>query len=324
MTQFNSNNQRVQNFALIGAAGFVAPRHLKAIKDCHHNLVAALDPFDNVGVLDKYFPEAQFFLEFERFDRHLEKLRRLNSPQKVSYVSICSPNYLHDAHCRSALRLGANAICEKPLVINPWNLDALCELELDFGKKIFTILQLRLHPEVVKLKKLIESNPEKSWEVQLNYITARGAWYLRSWKGDEEKSGGVITNIGIHLFDLLIYLFGPVTHYQMNDFAATKAQGNLEFKNAFVSWFLSVDKNDIPMEARPAMTYRALNIGEYSLEFSQGFENLHTLSYQNILNGQGFGIEEARAAIELTYYLRKSFNKTQTKQEYHYERLLHS
>lgn len=297
--------ENVKNFALIGAAGFVAPRHLRAIKETQNRLVVALDKFDSVGVLDQYFPETQFFLEFERFDRHLEKLRRQNSAQKVDYVSICSPNYLHDAHCRSALRLGAHAICEKPLVINPWNLDVLSDLEKEYERKIFTILQLRLHPQVQKLKKMIAAAPpEKKFQVDLIYITARGPWYFQSWKGDPEKSGGIITNIGIHLFDLLIYLFGPVKTQEVWERGDKKASGLLEFGQAQVRWFLSVDFIDIPTSSHPARSFRALKIDEEVLELSQGFENLHTESYKNVLNGTGFGLEEARASVELTHKIR--------------------
>ena len=295
----------MKNFALIGAAGYIAPRHMKAIKETGNNLVAALDKHDNVGILDSYFPEADFFTEFERFDRHLDKLKRQG--QKIDFISICSPNYLHDSHIRFALRLGANAICEKPLVLNPWNVDALAEIEKETGRKIFTILQLRLHPAIIDLKKMIDNGPaEKIYDVTLTYLTSRGNWYHISWKGDQQKSGGIATNIGIHFFDMLTWVFGPlkgsVVEFHLND----RAKGILQFEKAKVSWFLSIDYNDIPemVKASGKRTFRSLTIENREIEFSDGFTDLHTKSYQELLKGNGFGLTDARPAIEIAYAIR--------------------
>jgi UDP-N-acetyl-2-amino-2-deoxyglucuronate dehydrogenase len=297
----------MKNFALIGAAGYIAPRHMKAIKETGNRLVCALDPYDGIGIIDSYFPQADFFTEPERFDRHLDKLRR-QGENKIDYVSICSPNYLHDAHIRMALRNDAHAICEKPLVLNPWNLDALQEIEQESGKRIYTILQLRLHPSIQKLKKQIEEGPkDKVYEVDLTYITSRGRWYFFSWKGDPQKSGGVTTNIGVHFFDMLGWVFGKLKGIEVETNKAEKAKGRLYFENANINWFLSVDENDLPAEAAEAgkRTYRKINIGEHELEFSEGFTDLHTLSYQDILNGGGFGIEAVRKSIEIVSGIRK-------------------
>lgn len=296
----------MKNFAIIGAAGFVAPRHLKAIKETGNNLVAALDKHDNVGVLDSYFPNADFFTEFERFDRHLDKLKRKG--QNVDYVSICSPNYLHDSHIRFALKHGADAICEKPLVLNPWNVDALDEIEKETGQKIYTILQLRLHPAIIALKKKIEDGPkDKIYNVDLRYITSRGNWYHISWKGELAKSGGIATNIGIHFFDMLLWIFGAVKSNQVKTHTHSHAEGYLEFERARVKWFLSIDYDHIPDAVRAAgkRTFRTLTIENEELEFSEGFTDLHTLSYQQILRGYGFGIQDARPAIEMVHAIRK-------------------
>jgi UDP-N-acetyl-2-amino-2-deoxyglucuronate dehydrogenase len=295
----------MKNFALIGAAGFIAPRHLKAIKETGNNLVAALDKHDNVGILDSYFPEADFFVEFERFDRHLDKLKRKG--QSVDYITICSPNYLHDSHIRFALRYGANAICEKPLVLNPWNVDALAEIEKETGKKIFTILQLRLHPSIIALREKVLSGPkDKIYDVDLRYITSRGHWYNASWKGDESKSGGVATNIGIHFFDMLIWIFGSVKKINVEAKDAHHASGTLELERAKVKWFLSIKYEHIPEKVRLAgkRTYRTLTLEGEELEFSEGFTDLHTKSYEEILKGNGFGLEEARASVNLVYQIR--------------------
>lgn len=295
----------MKNFALIGAAGFVAPRHMKAIKETGNNLVAALDKHDNVGVLDSYFPGADFFTEFERFDRHLDKLKRKG--QKVDYASICSPNYLHDSHIRFALRYGANAICEKPLVLNPWNVDALDEIEKETGNKVYTILQLRLHPSIIALREKIQKSPaNKVYDVDLRYITSRGRWYHISWKGDVIKSGGIATNIGIHFFDMLIWIFGSVKASNIKSHTDTKAEGFLELERARVNWFLSIDINDVPDEARikGARTYRSLKIENEEIEFSEGFTDLHTRSYKEILAGNGYGISDARPSIELVHQIR--------------------
>jgi UDP-N-acetyl-2-amino-2-deoxyglucuronate dehydrogenase len=295
----------MKNFALIGAAGYIAPRHMKAIKETGNNLVAALDKHDNVGILDSYFPNADFFTEFERFDRHLDKLRRQG--KKVDYVSICSPNYLHDSHIRFALRQGADAICEKPLVLNPWNADALAEMEIETKKRIFTILQLRLHPSIIALKNKIATGPkDKTYEVDLRYITSRGNWYHTSWKGDVSKSGGIATNIGIHFFDMLIWIFGGVKRTVTEALTSQYAAGFLELERANVTWFLSIDDCHLPefIRTKSQRTYRSISIDADELEFSEGFSDLHTVSYKNIIDGMGFGLEDASAAITLVHSIR--------------------
>lgn len=307
-------NQPPYNFALIGAAGYIAPRHMKAIKDTGNTLVAALDPFDCVGILDSYFPDCNFFTEPERFDRHLDKLRRRSAPEQVHYVSICSPNYLHDAHIRLALRNGAHAICEKPIVLNPWNLDALAEIEKESGRRVFTVLQLRHHPVIVELKKRIEQEPPgKIYDVDLNYVTSRGKWYFISWKGNVQKSGGVATNIGIHFFDMLTWIFGKMTGLEVTLSQPDKIHGFLQLERANVRWKLSLDIADIPSELiqRGQRTYRSIRLEGEELEFSEGFNDLHTVTYQKILEGQGFGIEDARPSIEIVYQIRK-LSKEQT------------
>jgi UDP-N-acetyl-2-amino-2-deoxyglucuronate dehydrogenase len=293
------------NFALIGAAGYIAPRHMQAIKDTGNNLVAALDKFDSVGIIDSYFPKADFFTEFERFDRHIDKLKRTGT--KIDFVSICSPNYLHDSHIRFALRHGANAICEKPLVLNPWNIDALEEIERETGKKVFTILQLRLHPAIVALKKEIGEAPAgKKFEVDLTYITSRGNWYQHSWKGDESKSGGVATNIGIHFFDMLLWIFGKPLNSKLTASSDYHAAGVLNLEKANINWFLSINSNHLPDDAtqKGKRTHRSLAIEGREIEFSDGFTELHTNSYKEILKGNGFGLKEARASIELAHGFR--------------------
>ncbi len=298
----------MKKFALIGAAGYIAPRHMKAIKETGNILVAALDKSDSVGIMDSYFPEANFFTEFERFDRYIDKLRRKG--EGVDYISICSPNYLHDAHIRFALRNEANAICEKPLVLNPWNLDALKEIEQETGKKVYNILQLRVHPAIIDLKKKVEKEYKekpKKYKVDLTYITSRGKWYFVSWKGDISKSGGVATNIGIHFFDMLIWIFGEVKHYEVHySEPLKKMAGYVELEKAEVRWFLSVDSKDLPEVAvkEGKRTYRSIAIDGNEVEFSGGFTDLHTVVYQEILTGKGFGIEDARPSIELVYRLR--------------------
>ncbi len=308
----------IKNFALIGAAGFIAPRHMQAIKDTGNRLVAALDKSDSVGILDKYFDEVDFFTEFERFDRHIEKLRRLNEGKEVHYISICSPNYLHDAHIRFALRVGADAICEKPLVLNPWNLDALKELEQEFGKKIYTILQLRVHPSLIDLKEKVEkSYSGKKYDIDLTYITARGKWYFYSWKGNIQYSGGVATNIGIHFFDMLIWIFGKVEHSDVHYMDERKVGGYLELEKARVRWFLSLDKNDVPSDIlkKGQTTFRSVIMNGQEVEFSGGFTDLHTVIYRQILKGKGFGIEDARPSIQLTYQIRNA-HPTGVKKDY--------
>ncbi|MFH0892960.1 MAG: Gfo/Idh/MocA family oxidoreductase [Bacteroidota bacterium] len=298
--------QRPYHFALIGAGGYIAPRHMKAIKDTGNILVSALDKFDSVGIIDSYFPEADFFLESERFDRHLDKLHR-KGEQKIDYVSICSPNYLHDSHIRLALRNDAHAICEKPLVLNPWNVDALQEIEKETGKKIFNILQLRLHPAIIALKKKIdEGDPNKIYDVDLSYITSRGHWYFVSWKGDCAKSGGIATNIGIHFFDMLTWIFGKIKTNVVHLAEEDKAGGYLELEKARVRWFLSIDVNTLPEEikAKGQRTFRSITIEGEELEFSEGFTDLHTLVYKDILSGGGYGLEDARESIQVAYTIR--------------------
>lgn len=296
------------NFALIGAAGYIAPRHLRAIKDTENVLVAALDKNDSVGIIDSFFPNASFFTEFERFDRYIEKLRRSNSGQAVNYVSICSPNYLHDAHIRFALRVGADAICEKPLVLNPWNIDALSEIQKDTGKQVYNILQLRLHPNIVELKKKYScENTGKKHEVDMMYITSRGKWYDISWKGDNKLSGGVVTNIGIHFYDMLSWIFGDVQENIVHISEPRKAAGYLELENARIRWFMSVDAEDLPQEIKEKgqPTYRSITVDGNEIEFSGGFTDLHTLSYQEILKGNGFKLETARKSIEIVHDIRE-------------------
>ncbi len=296
-----------KNFALIGVGGFIAAKHLRAIKETGNNLVASFDPSDSVGIIDSYFPESEFFVEFERFDRHIDKLRRTGT--NVDYISICSPNYLHDSHIRFALRSGANAICEKPLVLNPWNVDALHEFEAESGKQIYNILQLRLHKSIIELKDKINKAPkEKMYEIDLTYITSRGNWYFISWKGDIEKSGGIATNIGVHFFDMLIWIFGGVKKNVVYIRERNRASGYLELEKARVRWFLSLDSNDIPGAPRNGKirTYRSITIDKQEIEFSEGFEDLHTRSYFKILSGEAYGLKEAKPAIEAVYTIRNA------------------
>lgn len=294
-----------KKFAIIGAAGFVAPRHMKAIHETGSQLLAALDPHDAVGVLDQYFPEASFFTEFERFDRHLEKLKR--SGQSIDYVSICSPNYLHDAHIRFGLRQGANVICEKPMVLNPKNIDPLIDIEKETGGHVFHMLQLRYHPSVIALKEKVEKDTSgKIFDIDLTYITSRGNWYFSSWKGQTEKSGGIASNIGIHFFDMLSWIFGNVKNQIVHIHSFDRAAGFLQCERANVRWFLSIDADTLPNEARQSgkKTYRSLQIEGEEWEFSDGFTDLHTISYQHILNGNGFSTQEARKGVEITYDIR--------------------
>jgi len=293
-------------FALLGAAGYVAPRHMKAVAATGNTLVAACDPYDGVGVLDRYFPDCRFFTEVERFDRYLEKLRRRDGDDAVEYVSIASPNYLHDAHCRLALRLRANAICEKPLVISPWNLDQLVQIEQEYGRRIYTILQLRLHKEAQRLKAKLNDGKREKVEVSLRYITRRGPWYHQSWKGSPEKSGGLAMNIGIHFFDLLIWLFGACEASSVTHRDHERIEGTLELEWARVNWLLSIRLSDLPEGhlERGLHAHRALRMGEDEFDFSVGFDDLHTRAYERILAGAGFGIEDARPSVELVHHLR--------------------
>lgn len=296
----------MKNFALIGVAGYIAPRHLKAIRETGNNLVAAMDKSDNVGILDSYFPNADFFTEFERFDRHLEMLKRKGTA--IDYVSICTPNYLHDSHIRFALRHGADAICEKPLVLKPWNLEALEEIEKETGRKISTILQLRLHPSLLALKEEIAAAPkDKVFEVDLQYITSRGKWYHYSWKGDASKSGGIATNIGIHFFDMLIWLFGAVKEVSVQESNDTTVTGRLTLERARVNWELSIDPVRVPSALREkgTRTFRSIRVDGNEVEFSEGFTDLHTLSYQRILEGKGWGILDAAPSIRLAHQIRE-------------------
>lgn len=295
----------MKQFALIGAAGYIAPRHLRAIRDTGNNLVAALDTFDSVGIMDSFFPKAAFFVEFERFDRHIEKLRRTGEP--IDYVSICSPNYLHDAHIRFALRNHANVICEKPLVLNPWNIDALLDIERESENHAYTILQLRLHPSIIALKEKIDNSPaDEIFDVDLTYLTSRGNWYYTSWKGDVTKSGGIATNIGVHFYDMLSWVFGEVKTNKVHVHTHDRAAGYLEFDRARVRWFLSINADTLPDSVREKgqTTYRSITIDNEEIEFSKGFTDLHTASYQHILDGQGFGIAEARQSIEIVHDIR--------------------
>ena len=300
----------MKNFAMLGASGFVAPRHMKAIHSLGHTLKAACDPYDGVGILDRYFPNCRFFTEVERFDRYLERCRRQGGGESIDYLSICSPNYLHDAHCRLAIRSGAAAICEKPLVISPWNLDQLSTLEAEHGQRIYTVLQLRLHESVKALKAQLEAQqrerPNERTQMELTYITRRGQWYHQSWKGSSHKSGTLAMNIGIHFFDMLLWLFGGVSEQRVHVRDDTKVGGVLSLANADVRWLLSIDAADLPETsiAQGHHAYRALKMGEGSFDFSTGFDDLHTKVYSDILGGGGYGVEDARPAIELVHQIR--------------------
>jgi UDP-N-acetyl-2-amino-2-deoxyglucuronate dehydrogenase len=295
----------MKNFALIGAAGFIAPRHLKAIKETKNVLVAALDKFDQVGILDSFFPNTDFFTEFERFDRHIDKLKRKG--EKIDYVSVCTPNYLHDSHIRFALKQEANVICEKPLVLNPWNIDSLRELEKESGKKVSNILQLRLHPTIIELRNKVNSNGlDRKYDVELTYITSRGHWYYTSWKGDTSKSGGIATNIGIHFYDMLTWIFGGVQQNIVHILSHDRAAGFLELERARVKWFLSINEDALPDAVRASgkRTFRSITVDGSEVEFSEGFTDLHTRSYEEILRGNGFSIEDARTSIEIVHDIR--------------------
>ncbi|MFN3951084.1 MAG: Gfo/Idh/MocA family protein [Thermaurantimonas sp.] len=298
----------MKNFALIGAAGFIAPRHLKAIMETGNTLLAALDPFDSVGIMDSYFPDAAFFTEPERFDRHLDKLRR-QGDHKIDYVSICSPNYLHDAHIRLALRNGAHAICEKPIVLNPWNVESLKVIEEETGLRIYTILQLRLHPALIALREKVLSGPaDKVYDIKLTYITSRGKWYYTSWKGNLSKSGGIATNIGVHFYDMLTWIFGDVRENVVHIHTHDRASGYLELDRARVRWFLSINADTLPeaAKAKGARTYRSITVDGEEIEFSEGFTDLHTRSYEAILAGQGFTLDEAAKAIKIVHDIRNA------------------
>ena len=309
-----------KDFALIGAAGYIAPRHMKSIRETGNRLVAVLDKNDSVGVIDSYFPEASFFTEYERFDRHIDKLRRKG--EAIDFVSICSPNYLHDSHIRFALRSGADAICEKPLVLNPWNIDALETIEAETGKRVYNILQLRLHPSIITLKERVQKelaeHPEKVYEIDLTYLTSRGRWYFVSWKGDVSKSGGIATNIGVHFFDMLSWIFGPVEESVVHVKTESANAGFLKLRHANVRWFLSVNYDYIPesVKARGQRTYRSITVDGDEIEFSGGFTDLHTRSYEAILAGNGFGLQEARPSIGIVSEIR-NLESLGLKGEYH-------
>jgi UDP-N-acetyl-2-amino-2-deoxyglucuronate dehydrogenase len=300
-------DKKVKNFGLIGVAGYIAPRHLRAIKDTGNNLLASLDRFDSVGIIDSFFPSSDFFVEFERFDRHFDKLKRTGI--KIDYVSICSPNYLHDSHIRFALRHHADAICEKPVVLNPWNVDALQVIEKETGQKIFTVLQSRHHAKIIELKNRIANGPaDKIYDIDLTYITSRGNWYYISWKGDIQKSGGVATNIGIHFFDMLGWIFGPTKKNIVHVSGPDKAAGYLELEKARIRWFLSLDPRDLPEEAvtKGLRSFRSMLINGEEVEYSEGFTELHTLTYKEILAGRGYGLDDARQSVEVAYTIRNS------------------
>lgn len=308
----------MKNFALIGASGYIAPRHLKAIKDTNNNLIAALDKFDSVGIIDSYFPDADFFVEPERFDRHIEKLK-YEKNRKLDFFSICTPNYLHDSHIRMALRREADAICEKPLVLNPWNIDALKKMEQESGQRVWNILQLRVHQSIIDLKKKVNDAPkDKVFEVDLTYLTSRGNWYYTSWKGDKTKSGGIATNIGVHFYDMLSWIFGDVKENIVHVNTHDRASGYLEFERARVRWFLSINYDVLPLEIKNKgqRTYRSITIEGEELEFSGGFTDLHTRVYEDILTGKGYGLDDARESIEIVHNIRNA-SPIGLKGEYH-------
>jgi UDP-N-acetyl-2-amino-2-deoxyglucuronate dehydrogenase len=296
----------MKRFALIGAAGYIAERHMKAIKETGNELVCASDHFDVMGRIDSYFPEAEFFLEHENLDKYMDDLRREGNP--VDFVSICTPNYMHPSHMRFALRNGANAICEKPLVIFPEDMHIITDIEAETGKKVNTVLQLRYHPAILSLKKEIDAAGDIMHDIDLSYVTTRGKWYLKSWKGDIQKSGGVATNIGIHFFDMITWIFGDVKENIVHLYEPNKAAGFLQLEKARVRWFLSLDYHDLPKVAtdKNMRTFRSITVDGKEIEFSGGFTDLHTVTYQNILNGNGFGIEDARESIELTDFVRNA------------------
>lgn len=293
------------NFALIGAGGYIAPRHIEAIRALGHNLVAAVDANDSVGILDRYFPDVRFFTDFERFESFLEK-RASVGQAKIDYVSICSPNYLHASHIKAAFRLGANAICEKPLVLTVKELDELAAAEKRFDRRLYTVLQLRVHDAIIDLKKKVEASGKSMHEIDLQYFTSRGNWYHESWKGEVKKSGGLSTNIGVHFFDMLTWIFGSAQSMTLTEKSDTTEAGTLKLERANVKWFLTIDREKLPEAAKAAgkTTFRSLKIDGSEFEFSEGFTELHNRVYKDILAGQGYGLEPARAAIEIVEKLR--------------------
>ena len=295
----------MKNFVLIGAAGYIAPRHMKAIRDTGNNLVAAYDPYDGIGIIDNFFPNASFFTEFERFDRHIEKIKCLGT--KIDYVSICSPNYLHDSHIRYGLRIGADVICEKPIVLNPWNLDALIALEKEYSNKVYTILQLRHHEAILDLKeKIIKDTKTEKYDLDLTYVTSRGKWYYSSWKGEESKSGGIVTNIGIHFFDMLQWVFGPLENLSVDFKTNDTISGTLNLSKARINWYLSINSENLPKDCkeRNISTFRSLKIKHEEFEFSKGFTELHSISYKKILEGSGFDLLDAKPSIDIVSQIR--------------------
>jgi len=310
-----------KNFALIGASGYIAPRHMKAITETGNKLVAALDPYDGIGIMDSHFPQASFFTEFERFDRFVDKYHRENE-KKIDYMAITTPNYLHDAHIRFALKSGCDAICEKPLVLNPHNIDQLKIIEQETGKKVNNILQLRLHPSIIALKekvtKELNVNPNKIYDIDLTYLTSRGKWYFVSWKGDESKSGGIASNIGVHFYDMLCWIFGDVEENIVHLKTADANAGGFKLKHANVRWFLSVNYDYIPEDVKSAgqTTFRSITVDGDEIEFSGGFKDLHTRSYEEILAGNGFGLDEAYGSIRTVSSIRNQ-DAIGLKGEYH-------
>lgn len=297
----------MKNFGIIGVGGYIAPRHLKAIKETGNNLVVALDKSDSVGIMDSFFPQCSFYTEYERFDRYVDKIKR--TKDKLDFISVCTPNYLHDSHIRFGLRNGCDVICEKPLVLNPWNIDSLQEMEKETGHKVYNILQLRLHKSIIEWKKKIDNGPkDKVYDVDLTYITSRGLWYYTSWKGDVSKSGGVATNIGVHFYDMLSWIFGDLKENIVHVYTHDRAAGFLRFERARVRYFLSINYDTLPQEVKEQgkRTYRKIVCDNDEIEFSEGFTELHTESYKNILNGNGFGLEQARNCIEIVSQIRNS------------------
>lgn len=306
----------MKKFALVGAAGYIAPRHLKAIKETGNDLVVAMDVNDSVGIMDSHFPEAEFFTEFEQFSAFVED--QAVKGEKLDYVSICSPNYLHSPHMKFALQNGIDVICEKPLVLSSEEIDLLKGYEDKYGAKVNSILQLRLHPSIIALKEKVAAEPDRIFDVDLTYMTSRGKWYLKSWKGQDEKSGGVATNIGVHFYDMLHFIFGDIKNNEVHYRSEKTASGYLEYERARVKWFLSIDANNLPDNAVQGekLTYRSIKIGDEELEFSGGFTDLHTQSYQNVLAGNGYGLEENRTAIETVEKIRNQDIST-NKENYH-------
>ncbi len=297
----------MKNFGIIGVGGYIAPRHLKAIKETGNNLVVALDKSDSVGIMDSYFPQCSFYTEYERFDRFVEKIK--HTKDKLDFVSVCTPNYLHDSHIRFGLRAGADVICEKPLVLNPWNIDALSKMEEQTGKKVYNILQLRLHPAIIEWKNMIDNGPkDKVYDVDLTYITSRGLWYYTSWKGDSSKSGGVATNIGVHFYDMLSWIFGSIQENIVHIYEHDRAAGLLRFEKARVRYFMSINSDTLPKQAleQGKRTYRKMEMDGKEIEFSEGFTELHTESYKKILAGEGFGLDQAYQSIKIVHDIRNT------------------